>query len=277
MSKIADYSVLMSVYRKEKPENLITSVDSVMAQTIVPNDFVIVIDGPLGDDLYKALDLLKDKYHCINTIRLETNQGLGQSLTIGIKETKNDIVMRMDSDDICMPYRAEMQLPLMDKYDLVGGIISEFSGDEKNIIGYRVVPETYKKIWNFAKYRCPFNHPSVMYRKSVVLAAGNYQVLPYREDYYLWLRMLLITNKVYNIQEVLVNMRSGIEMRKRRSGQKEHRLSLKKLRKFMFDNKIINWFEYIFVSAVQNLLLSLPVKLKEPFYRKFLRKKSIKS
>ena len=277
MSKISDYSVLMSVYCKEKPENLITSVDSVMSQTIVPNDFVIVIDGPLGDDLYKALDLLKDKYNCINTIQLETNQGLGQSLSIGIKETKNDIVMRMDSDDICMPYRAEMQLPLMDKYDLVGGIISEFSGDEKNIIGYRVVPETYKKIWNFAKYRCPFNHPSVMYRKSVVLAAGNYQVLPYREDYYLWLRMLLITNKVYNIQEVLVNMRSGIEMRKRRSGQKEHRLSLKKLRKFMFDNKIINWFEYIFVSAVQNLLLSLPVKLKEPFYRKFLRKKSIKS
>ncbi len=187
MPKNSNYSVLMSVYHKEKPENLIASVDSVMAQTIVPDDFVIVIDGPLGEELYKALDSLNEKYPCINRIQLETNQGLGNALAIGIKETKNDIVMRMDSDDVCMPYRAEMQLPLMDKYDLVGGNISEFSGDEKNIIGYRVVPETYKKIKRFAKYRCPFNHPSVMYKKSVVLTAGNYQVLPYREDYYLFM------------------------------------------------------------------------------------------
>ena len=178
--------------------------------------------------------------------------------------------MRMDSDDVCMPNRAELQVPLMDEYDLVGGIISEFENTEDNIIGYRKTPENYEEIYKFAKKRNPFNHPSVMFKKSVILEAGNYQHFLYFEDYFLWVRVLQITKKVHNIQEVLVNMRSGKEMRARRA-TKLARKSIKELRKRMYELKMINWFQRIFYTFGQNLFLILSPKLKEFIYRKVLR------
>lgn len=264
------YSVLMSVYYKEKSEYLEQSVTSVMKQTLPPNDFVLVCDGPLTDELYKTIDELVKKYPVINVIKLEENSGLGVALMEGFNHVKNEIIMRMDSDDLCLPNRAELQLPLMDKYDLVGGFISEFDGAEDNIIGIRRVPETAEEIYKFAKKRNPFNHPSTMYKKSAILAVGGYQHLLYLEDYYLWIRFLLANKNVYNVQEVLVNMRSGVKMRVRR-GSKEAKKSLKVLRKFMYKSKFINWFEYVFVTFGQFFILSLPMKIKTHIYAKYLR------
>lgn len=271
-----NYSVLMSVYHKEKPEYLKTSIDSAMAQTIIPNDIVLVCDGPLTDELYLCIDELKKSYKCLRTIQLETNSGLGKALEIGIKETKNDIVMRMDSDDICMPYRAEMQLPLMKEYDLVGGYISEFEGDPDNLIGIRPTPENSAAIIKFAKKRNPFNHPSVMFKKEEIIKCGSYISLKYMEDYYLWVRFLLNNQKVYNVQKVLVNMRSGIEMRSRR-GNKEAKESIKFLRRYMYKNKFINLLSYMFGTTMQLGLLSLPLKTRVKLYKTFLRKKTKKT
>lgn len=267
-----NYSVLMSVYIKEKPEFLQKSIESVMQQSVVTNDFVIVCDGPLNDNLYEVLDNMKNKYPCINVLKRDKNEGLGSALSFGLLNTKNEVVMRMDSDDICLPDRASIQLPLMNDYDLVGGSISEFDTFEENIIGYRCVPLTFDKIYSFAKNRNPFNHPSVMFKKSTIINAGNYQTLLFFEDYFLWIRVLMNTHKVCNVSNVLVNMRSGASMRKRRGG-KTYRQSLKKLRKFMLKNKFISFPRYVFLNAGQLLFSIAPAKVKEKIYKSFLRKR----
>lgn len=260
----------MSVYIKEKPEFLKRSIESVMNQTVLPNDIVLVCDGPLTEELNNAIAELKTKYTCINTIQLEENKGLGVALSIGLRHTKNEIVMRMDTDDVCLTNRAELELPLMEQFDLVGGHISEFEGNEDNIIGYRKTPETYKKIYKFAKKRNPFNHPTVMFKKSVILDAGNYQPLPYLEDYFLWVRVLKNTDKVYNIQKILVNMRSGREMRARRAN-KSARQSIRTLRKYMHQNKRINFFQYYWFTFTHVLFLLLPLRIRTFFYNRILR------
>ena len=254
------YSVLMSVYHREKPEFLKRSVESIMEQTIPPNDFVIVCDGLLTDELYCVLDSLSKKYSQINVVKKEAQEGLGLSLEYGLRYVKNDIVMRMDSDDVCLPLRAEKQLPLMELYDVVGGAIQEFEGDESNCIGYRYVPEKYSEIRKFAKNRCPFNHPAIMYRKSLVKAVGGYEDVRFVEDYYLWYKILSHTDKVYNIQEPLVNMRSGIIMRSRRGG-KIFRKSIKFLKKQMFKSRFIGLFNYLVITPIQLISFSLPLKV----------------
>ena len=266
------YSVLMSVYYKEKPLFLRKSIESVMNQTIPPDDFVIVCDGPLTDELYSELEKLVLRYPIINLSKREKNEGLGSALSFGINITKNDIIMRMDSDDICVYNRAEIQLPLMNKYDLVGGFISEFENEENNIIGIRKVPEYYKEILKFSKTRSPFNHPSVMFNRKCVLKAGNYQTLLYLEDYYLWVRILEQTDSVYNVQSVLVKMRSGVSMRSRRGG-KTYKQSIKALRRYMLEHKMINSCEYCLLSLAQNILLNLKPKIKNICYKLFLRDK----
>lgn len=262
----------MSVYYKESPKNLIRSVESVMNQTIPPSDFVIVCDGPLTEELDLALSSLQQTYTCINLLRLKKNQGLGIALENGLLVTKYDIVMRMDSDDVCIPTRAEVQLPLLEKYDLVGSNISEFENDETNIIGRRIVPQNYKEILKFAKKRSPFNHPSVTFKKDIILKVGNYKSLLYVEDYFLWVRILLETENVFNVQDILVKMRSGKVMRARRGGW-IYIKSLTKLRKFMLKRKMINFFEFLYLVLIQNLFLSLPTSIRESLYNLFLREK----
>ena len=270
-AKSFNYSVLMSVYYKEKPEFLDLSVNSVMNQTVKPNDFVLVLDGPLTDELYDEINKLKTKYGCLQTVELKENVGLGKALSYGIAFTKNNIIMRMDSDDICLPNRAEIQLPFLEKYDLVGGYITEFDDDPQNLIGVRKTPEHYKDIVKFAKKRNPFNHPSVMYKKSAIIEAGNYMDLKLMEDYYLWLRFLQINHNVYNIQRPLVNMRSGVKMRVRR-GTKTAKRSIKYLRKYMYQIKFIGLFSYLFGTFAQLLVLSLPLFLRSFIYKRLLRK-----
>lgn len=270
MNDDRSYSTLMSVYGKEKPEFLRASIESVMNQTTPPNDFLIVCDGPLGTELDKVLEILSRKYSEIRLLRLEKNLGLGEALRLGLTQTKYEIVMRMDSDDICFSRRAEKQLALMNNFDLVGSWIEEFEGSENNIIGERRVPETFEKIYKFALRRCPFNHPSVMFRKSIILAAGSYKPLPYVEDYYLWIRVLNTTRRVTNVQEPLLKMRSGLVMRSRRGG-KVYRKSLRWLRKYMLKEKMISYPKYLWIVLEQTIFLLVPLKLKEFIYRKALR------
>lgn len=265
----------MSVYFKENPDFLRQSIESVMNQTVLPNDIVLMCDGPLTEELDKTIETLKSKYNILNVVRLEKNGGLGNALSIGITHTKNEIVMRMDTDDLCLPNRAELQLPLMDEYDLVGGFITEFEGEPDNIVGIREVPEKPDDIYKFAKKRNPFNHPTVMFKIQAILDAGNYQHLPYLEDYYLWVRLLLNKRKAYNLQTVLVNMRSGVEMRARRSN-KQAKKSIKFLRKYMYKNKMIGWGSYVFNTWAQLFVLSLPLKIRSRIYKKILRKQKNK-
>ena len=106
---LENYSVLMSVYAKERPEFLRLSTESMLAQTVKTNNFVLVCDGPLTPELDAIVAELQQKHgDLFHVIRLETNQGLAHALNRGLRECKNELVARMDSDDIAVPDRCEM-------------------------------------------------------------------------------------------------------------------------------------------------------------------------
>ncbi len=188
------YSVLMSVYKKENPDYLRISMDSMFNQTILPDEFILICDGPLTSELDNVINEFEIKYKkVLKVIRFKENMGLGNALQYGVKKCKNDYIARMDSDDFSVPTRCEMQLKKFaeDKtLSIVGSNVAEFSSDINIIESIRSVPEFNDEIIKFSKTRNPFNHPSVMYKKNDVLSSGNYRNIRFMQDYYLWIDML---------------------------------------------------------------------------------------
>lgn len=216
------YSVLMSVYCKEKAEYFRQAIDSMLAQTVAPDEFVLVCDGPLTPELDAVIDGYEQAQpELFKVVRLEENRGLGVALSIGLQECRNELVARMDTDDISLPDRMEKQLAVIGLHpevSAVGGQIAEFYDDPNRIIGYRVVPLEHEKILERAATRNPMNHVTVVYRKSKVLQAGNYPNHPGFEDYHLWARMLSKGQRFMNTEEVLCNVRADAGMHERRRG-----------------------------------------------------------
>lgn len=265
------YSVLMSLYIKEKPEYLRLAVDSMLNQTAKPDEIVLVEDGPLTEELYAVLDEYGDK---ITRIRNEKNLGLGLALNVGLRACQNELVARMDTDDISKPERCEKQLQYFEQHpetDIVGGDIAEFIGDESNIVGKRVVPQTNEEIREYMKKRCAFNHVSVMYKKASVQAAGGYQDWFWNEDYYLWIRMWLNEAVFGNTGTVLVNVRTGEEMYQRRGGKKYFK-SEKGLQDYMLEHGMIGFGTYAMNVSKRFIVQEmLPNSVRGWVFRKFAR------
>ena len=218
-----NFSVLMSVYYKEKDNYLDLSLNSIFSQTIMPNEVIIVEDGKLTKELDTVILKFKNKFpEIIKILKFEKNRGLGIALHDGLIECSNEIVFRMDTDDVCDKSRFEKTLEVFKNkdVDVVGSNIVEYDENMKNITSYRKVPETDIEIKKMMKKRNPINHMAVAYKKSKVIYAGNYMDMLYFEDYYLWARMACLGNKFYNIQQNLVNVRGGTDMIKRRGGKK---------------------------------------------------------
>ena len=158
-----NYSVLMSVYHKEKPEYLRQAIESIQAQTVPTNDFVLVCDGPLNPELDAVIAAKQQEMgDTLNVVRLVKNCGLGNALNEGIRHCKNELVARMDSDDIAYPNRCEKQMAIFNVHPEVSvcsGIVEEFTTDPNSVDSKRVPPETNAEIVEFAKKRNPFNHP----------------------------------------------------------------------------------------------------------------------
>ena len=268
------FSVLMSVYKNEKVEFFKQAMDSVLSQTLPLEEIVLIRDGIVYKELQTAIDEYISKYPELFTyIPLEENKGLGNALKIGVERARNELIARMDTDDICVPDRFEKQIRFMEEnpqVDIVGANIAEFMETPEKIIDYRIVPSTHDEILKFVKKRSPFNHMTVVFRKQSILNAGNYQSFYLFEDWYLWLRMYLSDCKFANIEEVLVYARVS-EMAARRGGLKYYK-SCKKLLKFMSKNKIIGWFGYLKARIIRFCgYVIIPNKLRAWCYKKFLR------
>lgn len=270
-----EYSVLMSVYHKEKPEYLKQAIESIQTQTISTNDFVLVCDGPLNEQLDGVIATKQQEVgDTLNVVRLAKNGGLGNALNEGIKYCKNELVARMDSDDIAYPNRCEKQIAVFNTHSEVSicsGIVEEFTTDPNTVDTKRVPPETNAEIVEFAKKRNPFNHPCVMYKKSAVEAVGSYQDFYLLEDYYLWLRMLMTGYQGYNIQEPLLHMRAGSDMYLRRAGWKYARTQAR-LFKFMKKQRFIGVGQYIKSCVIRSGSSLAPNWLRKFMFEKVLRK-----
>lgn len=270
------YSVLMSVYVKEKAEYLKQAMDSIWNQTIPPDDFILVCDGPLNEELDAVIEAMQAAHpDTLHVVRLEKNGGLGNALNKGIKHCKHELVARMDSDDISRVDRCERQLKMFQNdpgVSVVSGIVEEFTTSTDQIEARRVPPKTQEEIITFAKKRNPFNHPCVMYKKTAVEAAGGYQDFYLLEDYYLWIRMLQKGSQGYNLQEPLLWMRAGSDMYKRRAGWK-YAKSQKALFKYMKNSGFISGSQYIKSVAVRTASSITPNWLREFMFKRAMRKK----
>lgn len=214
------YSVLMSVYCKESPEYFETSLESMLKQTLLPDQIVIVKDGPLNEDLDSIIDRYVDKYPEIFTIvPLVKNVGLGRALDEGLKHCRNELVARMDTDDISLPERCELQVQAFKQnpnLSIIGTMIDEFYDYPTNIVSSRTVPTKHEDIVKFIRRRSPFNHPTVMFKKSEVLRCGGYGNLRRKQDLDLFSRMMNNGCIAANIDQSLVLFRSNEDNFKRR-------------------------------------------------------------
>ena len=269
------FSVLMSVYYKETSQNLKVALDSVINQSMPPNEIILVEDGKLTDDLYDLISIYKKKYQFIKVIPLSENQGLGKALNEGLKHCKYELVARMDSDDCSVKNRFEKQLRVFDEkqdIDIVGSNVTEYDEKLLNVTSKKNVPETDAEIKKYMKRRNPINHMSVMYKKNSVIKAGSYVDCPFFEDYYLWCRMAKDNCLFYNIQDSLVNVRAGIYMIEKRGGKQYNKYILnfqKKLKKI----GIINTYQYITNIIIRTIISSCSPKLRMKIYKNNLRKK----
>ena len=218
------FSVLMSVYIKEKPEYLDAALKSLVDQTRQPDEIVLVKDGPLTLEL----DAVIEKYRQLpkigrrfKIVPLAKNVGLGLALNAGIAACSNEIIARADSDDISTPDRFEKQIAYMEthlKTNIISANIQEYDESMVRKLSMRVVPETDTEIKEYIRRRSPFNHMAVVYRKSIIKSVGSYEHCMYFEDYYLWCKVIALGGEFYNFQESLIHARAGDSMIGRRGG-----------------------------------------------------------
>ncbi|MBQ8279993.1 MAG: glycosyltransferase [Roseburia sp.] len=267
-------SVLMSVYVKENPEYLQAAMESVLTQTYPVDEIMLIEDGPLTEQLYDIINYYQSKHPTvIRTFAFDRNRQLGRALAKGVELCSNELVARMDTDDIAMPDRIEKQVAYMEAHPevhVLGGSIREFN-DEGTTDRVKYMPKTQEEILDYVKNRNPLNHMTVMFRRSAILEAGNYQHFPYLEDYSLWSRMLSKGYQIRNIEDVLVRARTSMALVRRRSGWAYFK-DFAKLRKFQHELGLTTVLEYMISMAGTFVVIMQPGFVKELAYKKVLRK-----
>ena len=273
--KYPPYSVLMSVYCKEKPEFLRESIESMLNQTVPPEQFVLVCDGPLTSELDAVvLEYEQAGPGLFTVVRLEENLGIGSAAQAGLIKCRNELIAKMDSDDIARPYRCQTQLSYImqnPEFSILGGCLSEFVNNKDNPAAIRRVPKTHLEIMKFSRKRNPFNNQTVIFRKSAVEAAGGYSPLRRVEDYDLYMRMLHNGAKAENLDDILVDYRLD-ENAYRRRGNWLNVSSVNKIRwgfyragYISFIDFTLTFFGHLFLWACPNILLDF-------IYKRLLRR-----
>ena len=269
------FSVLIPIYYKENPEYFDTALESIVNQTLMPNEIVIVKDGVLTEDLEDVISKYLSKYPGLfNIVALEENEGQGKARNTGLRVCKYNYVALMDSDDIADLTRFEKQIGYLKEHpeiDCIGSNITEFEGEQENIISKKVVPLTHEEIFKFGKWRSPMNNMTIIYKKDKVLEVGGYNSFNFGEDYLLFAKMLMNGCKFYNFEECLVNARAGSRMLAKRVGWnkiKQEFLLFYEFKKMGY----INNYQFIRNVSLKFLLRVIPNWLRSWIYRRFLRK-----
>lgn len=273
---MVDFSLLMSIYKGENPAFFDQAMRSLWdVQTLKPSEVVLVEDGDLDNGLYEVLDFWESRLGSkFIRVRLSKNQGLGVALNAGLEHCNFEYVARMDTDDICAEDRFEKQMKFLfdnSGVDVLGGQIEEFEDEVGDLNRLRVLPTSHEDVVKFAKLRCPFNHPSVVYKRDVIRASGGYRSVHLYEDYDLWVRLIQKGVVVANLPDVILYMRSGKNMFSRRGGA-DYVVS-----EF---NAQLSFYRIGFLSIFQlvnNLAFRIPVRLLPNFVRGFLYEKMLRN
>lgn len=275
-----NYSILMSVYQKETPENLRLSMESMLTQTVMADEFVLVCDGPLTEALDAVVLDYQNRYpQVMRIVRLQNNQGLANALNAGLRVCRNSLVARMDSDDFAPPERCQLQVDAFEKDPelvLVGGTVKEFVGEPSHVTGCKQMPLTQQEILRYARKRNPFNHPTVMFRAEAIRDAGGYpDSYRFHEDYALWAKLLLRGAKTRNLPDVLCYMRTDNGLYRRRGGRAYWKAAVK-FRWHLYRIGLYSLMDFVYVSTALTLTCLAPASFRKVIYQTFLRKNTEK-
>lgn len=271
------YSVLLPVYGKDSPAYLRIAIDSMLAQTLPPEEILIAVDGPINNDLMTVISQYRTARPEVFSLHQSPNrEGLGALLRKAVPLCRNAYIARMDADDYSSPERLSKQFAILDRHDdvdIVGCNVDEFMDDMTEPISHVMLPETPEDTLRFAKRRCPMRHPALLYRKDDVLASGNYAPLYTFEDYDLIVRMLHRGLRLYNIQEPLVSMRVSPDFYARRGGLRFTACMIQTKWRFLvmgFSSPL----DFLISCLGQTFVSLMPGPFRAWFYKTFLRKKA---
>ncbi|WP_083300822.1 glycosyltransferase [Jeongeupia sp. USM3] len=257
------FSVLMSVYKAEEADFLDMALASVAANTLRPSEIVLVEDGPIPGALIDVIEKYRNALN-IKSVVLSRNEGLGSALQKGVISCEHELIARFDSDDVCCTERFQRQIEQFERdpcLDICGSFIDEYDELLENKMATRFLPEHHAEIEKFAKCRNPFNHMTVMFRRAMILKAGNYRKFHLYEDYDLWARALQMGAKTYNIQQSLVKARAGRAMTDRRGGIR-YAISEYKAQRGFLRSGFISQSRFL-----RNIMLRIPVRLIPASFR----------
>lgn len=272
MQKIEKISVLLSIYFKENEIYLDEAFKSLAIQKTMIDEVVAVIDGPISNGLWRVVRKW-DRELPLKIVELNENVGLGKALNAGLQACSNDLVARMDTDDICLPERFEKQIKMFIRNPelvIIGGAVDEFT-EKNNIRKLKKVPCGYDNISKTIAKRNPFNHMTVMFRKQKIIEIGGYKHHYLMEDYNLWLRCYAAGFAMDNVNDVLVLARTGEEMINRRKGLKYIK-SEYELYKLIVDLGINKGVSAKLIFLGRSLVRLLPKRLLSSIYNQLLRK-----
>lgn len=259
----------MTVYGGDREDYVRDAFRSaVHDQTLRPDQVVLVQDGPVPPELESCLrELVAESPVEVTFVRLRNNRGLGPALDAGLQASRYDIVARMDADDVAMPHRFQVQVPLVrDGADLVGAGLLEFGAHIGDVVGRRIPPSDPHDIVRYSRLHDPFNHPTVVYRRSAVVAVGGYGDLPLMEDYWLFVRMIANGARVVNVAEPLVYYRVGDGAYERRGGRDLLRSELR-LQRAMYREGFITRWQYLRNVVIRGGYRLTPTFIRRPVYR----------
>ncbi len=270
------YSVLMSVYKGEVPEFFRQSLESIFSQTVKPDELVLVCDGELTDELDAVIDEYSKRLGGrLNIVRLSEPMGTAHAANMGLDVCKNEYIMKMDSDDICLPCRAEKQMTYLaghPEVGILGSYIEEFNSENGEGIAIRKPPVDDAEIRKFARRRSPFNNQTIVYKKSEAKKIGGYsEELVRCEDYDFVVRLLIGGVKSANLPEVLVKYRvnpDNLTRRRNFINTKSFIAVRKKIHKMGFSS----FLDFLIPCMGQILLFITPSFVTGFLYKKVLRK-----
>ena len=267
-----EFSVLITVYEKEKPYNLRRSLLSSYRQTIRPTEIVLVCDGELTQELYDEIEQIKSEIPILKVYQLLSNVGSGPASCFGVKKCNTDLIARMDSDDYSEETRFEKQIKAFEENPNLIMVGTNILEKNTEFTAFKTVPEKTEEIREYSKFRNPFNNPSSMMKKEYILKVGNYRKFRYLEDYDLTMRLIHDnpTKDFLNIQEPLVIMQTNNSSYLRRGG-----LLYVKTEFFLqvdfYKRGYITKLELFRNIFVRNIVRVMPNSIRKLIYQKKMR------
>ena len=267
------FSVLLNIYAKDRPAWIKQALDSVLTNTVRPTEVVIMVDGPVDENIQTILnEVAKDK--TIRILSHPVNIGRGAALAYAVPKCNYELIALMDADDVSRKDRFEKQLAAFaanPNLSVCGGQIQEVDAESFTPLSKRQVPLTHAEICKYLKTRMPFNNVTVMFKKTSVLNAGNYEPFGTLEDYYMWARVIAKGSSTQNIPDILADVRVNPNMYNRRSGWRYFRTN-----KMLFDKMkelgLLNFKDYYYTLLVRFVVqVLMPNWCRSLFYKRALR------